>query len=99
MQSTLLAYEHDRPDLSHAFISIGVFMSTLSSSNTFVSRVLSLLIFTGLYLFLHGHLVPILPEVHFLRFLGIFGGAENLNVLPPFHGIVISSFVILECLY
>ena len=64
-------------------------MSTLSSSNTFVSGVSGLLIFIGLNLFLPDHLFLILPVICFLRFLGIFGGVENWNVLPSFQGIVI----------
>ena len=68
-------------------------MSTLSTSDTFVSRVLGLLIFTELKLFLPDHLVLILPVVHFLRFLGILGGVGNWNMLPSFHGIVISCLL------
>ena len=68
-------------------------MSPFSSSNTFVSGVLGLLIFIRLNLFLPDNLVLILPVVYFLRFLGILGGAESWNVLPSFHGFVASCLL------
>ena len=71
-----LQYEHDILNLSHTFVGTGAFMSTLSSSNTFASRMLGLLVFIGLNLFLPDHLVLILPVVCFIRFLVILVGAE-----------------------
>ena len=76
MQSTLLTI---RANLSHALVFIGALMpeSILSSSGTFMSEVLGLLVFIALNLFLPDHLVLILPVVLFLGFLVVLRGAEN----------------------
>ena len=88
-----LQSEHDRPNLSHVLVGIGGLMSILSSSKTFESGVLSLLIFIGLNLFLPDHLALIIPVAHFLGFLGILGGVENWNALPLLNGIVVSCLL------
>ena len=84
-----MQYECDRPKLSHTFLGIGATQSVLFGCDTFVSGVLGLLTFIGLSQLLPDHLVLILPEVHFLRFLGILGGTEKWVLLLSFHGTVV----------
>ena len=99
-QAPCLQYDHDRPKLSHAFLGIDATMSILFRSDTLVSIVLNLLIFIGLnQWFLPDHLVPILPVVCFLGFLGVLEGAENWSVtIVPWYHHILSCNAFIFCL-
>ena len=74
-----LQNEHDGPHLLHTLTGKGALLSISIASNsvTFISEVLGILAFIGLYLDLIYCLALILPEALFLEFLDVMGGAEN----------------------